>query len=820
MTNEKNLRDLFVATSFDELRTYCDRMLTPRGSDKYNCPNCDSGKGRNGTAAFSIHDENGHGRYKCFACDIHGDIYDLKKLLNDTSDDTSDIAAMQRAAAPPNKKPVEKEIFHPDFLPSATFFTACNGNLSKTEYHRGISLDTLNRFNVGYCENWIQPTSEKMKPSPRLIVPTGDNTYLARDTRQTTKNEYVKLRVGKISGNFFNIECLQNTDKPVFIVEGEIDAMSIIDAGGEAIGILGTGNARAFSQLPLLDGHRFIIALDNDSKDNGTSPGEEAAERLAAAFRLRNIPFLKADTKTLYQNYKDANDALMNNKELFAAAIKDYEAQAEQLHQEQEQQQQEPPKKQKNAPGTARKGKNELSKDYVVTSNNGKVSVLPPALVRAITADHNFLCVRDRGREDVQIFEYTGGYYNLISPDTLRAYAKAYIERVNADALKMKDCDEVAKIIRVGGRSIFPNDLNNDENIINFKNGILHLDTLELTEHSPDINSSVQLNANWDRNKIGKTEVFDSFLETLTNGDTETAKLLMEYMGAVFSNVPGYRFKKFLILYGAGDTGKSQLKAFTEYILGSANHSNIELKRLEDRFGSYAIFGKRLAGTSDMKYVKVSELSTLKQATGGDNIFAERKGQDGFDFTYKGYFWFCANALPKFGGDQGQWVYDRFIPVLCNNVIPVEKRDRKLLDKLIEERDGIVTACVLKFLEVLKNGTTFTEPPSVVANRKQYAIDNSIELSFFDECCTTVKDKRGHVTAKVLYECYKKYCNDKYYLSRKEFTQKAAEYIGTTYENATFKDSHDHLIRYKNLTLTIEAKQEYHYPDQIEKNDV
>lgn len=53
------------------------------------------------------------------------------------------------------------------------------------------------------------------------------------------------------------------------------------------------------------------------------------------------------------------------------------------------------------------------------------------------------------------------------------------------------------------------------------------------------------------------------------------------------------------------------------------------------------------------------------------------------------------NRLPKFGGDDGEWVYNRIIQVECNNVIPLEKQDKHLLDKLYAERVGIVYKAVM-----------------------------------------------------------------------------------------------------------------------------
>lgn len=41
----------------------------------YFCPLCGSGRGANGTAAFSVERDGIHG--KCFSCGFYGDIFDL-----------------------------------------------------------------------------------------------------------------------------------------------------------------------------------------------------------------------------------------------------------------------------------------------------------------------------------------------------------------------------------------------------------------------------------------------------------------------------------------------------------------------------------------------------------------------------------------------------------------------------------------------------------------------------------------------------------------------------------------------------------------------
>ena len=164
------------------------------------------------------------------------------------------------------------------------------------------------------------------------------------------------------------------------------------------------------------------------------------------------------------------------------------------------------------------------------------------------------------------------------------------------------------------------------------------------------------------------TPVFDRYLNTLTNGREDKKRFLLEYLGACLSNVPGFKMKKALFLYGVGDTGKLLLKRLAERLLGIGNYTGIDLSQMEERFGASSIYGKRLADSADMSFMTISELKIFKKATGGDVIRTEFKGKDSFDFTYKGLLWFCMNRLPKFGGDNGQWVYDRIIPVHCPTV--------------------------------------------------------------------------------------------------------------------------------------------------------
>lgn len=307
-----------------------------------------------------------------------------------------------------------------------------------------------------------------------------------------------------------------------------------------------------------------------------------------------------------------------------------------------------------------------------------------------------------------------------------------------------------------------------------------------LTPHSPDVYSTIQIPCRW-TGEATPTPVFDMYMHTLTGGDEAVTKLLLEFMGACLSNVRGYRMKKSLFLVGPGNSGKSQLKALCERLLGRDNFTGIDLKEIEARFGTSSIYGMRLAGSSDMRYMTVSELNAFKLLTGGDCVFAEFKGEQQFKYTYCGLLWFCMNKLPHFGGDTGAWVYDRIMIVHCDNVIENSRQDKMLLEKMYAEREGIVYKCIAALMDVIRNGYRYSEPKCVLDARNTYMEDNSTVITFFHECMVPRKHKDNCTTGK-LYDVYRAWCvdnNNGYAETARAFRDKLCEYLGKDYKELT-----------------------------------
>ncbi|MBQ0134229.1 MAG: hypothetical protein KBS46_03765 [Clostridiales bacterium] len=400
---------------------------------------------------------------------------------------------------------------------------------------------------------------------------------------------------------------------------------------------------------------------------------------------------------------------------------------------------------------------------FVIRDRKGHESISKPLLARYVRENLTYILVRDNATQGILTYVYRDGYYQLYAPEMLKGEIRAMIEAYDERLVSMPVINEVYQILLTDMDYHQQDELNEDESLINIENGLLKVtgESTELLPHTPEVLSTIRIPVRW-TGEAGDTPVFDSYLQQLSGGNNEVIDFLKEFMGVALSNVKGYRMKKALFLVGPGNTGKSQFKRLLERLLGPENFASIDLSTLEARFGTANAYGKRLVGSADLGYASLRELRVFKQMTGGDSIFAEFKGVQSFFFVYVGLILFAMNELPRFGGDNGDWVYDRIIPLRCENVIPAAMQDKALLDKLYAERDGIFYRAVEALQKVMRNGYAFDEPKCVAKERWEYSRVNNSALTFISECMEAIGEQQHKetCTSGIVYRLYRAWCND------------------------------------------------------------
>lgn len=388
---------------------------------------------------------------------------------------------------------------------------------------------------------------------------------------------------------------------------------------------------------------------------------------------------------------------------------------------------------------------------WVYQGSDGGTRINRQALYKYLKENTSFR-VSDRGN----IYYYDGKLYHLITDREFKATIKDYLP---VEFRRSRDWVSVFEEYKSDHPDLIESSLDADEDLIGFTNGVLKLSTMELVPYSEDIMLSRMVPSKYlPKQTLSDAPIFDAFLNQLVCEDPMEKQFILEYLGAIISNVCGYRFKKMLILVGAGNTGKSVLRSLAIQLVGEDNCSTIELKRLQERFGTFQLYQKRLAGSGDMSNLEISDLNVAKELTGGDPIMVEQKGKDGFTFLYRGFLWFNANQLPFFRGDRGMHVYERFMIVRCENVVPEDKRDSQLVEKLMGERDAIASIAVDALKLAVQQGYTFTESECMMLEREQYAINNNSLFLFISDCCCLHAMDKLEIKRSEFNKVYKEYC--------------------------------------------------------------
>lgn len=188
---------------------------------------------------------------------------------------------------------------------------------------RGVSLETARAYGLAFDPAWVSPTALanlraqgkdwSPPPSPRILIPTSEGGYTARATGPNTEPRFRKMKEGP--AGLFNPAALWNqARRPVFIVEGEFDALAVLEAGGLAVALGSVSNQAKLLALveEKAPSGTLILSLDNDEAGRNTSIS------LSAALEGLSVPFVVSDIAC---GLKDPSEALQAKREAFAQTV-------------------------------------------------------------------------------------------------------------------------------------------------------------------------------------------------------------------------------------------------------------------------------------------------------------------------------------------------------------------------------------------------------------------------------------------------------------------------------------------------------------------
>lgn len=241
-------------------------------------------------------------------------------------------------------------------------------------------------------------------------------------------------------------------------------------------------------------------------------------------------------------------------------------------------------------------------------------------------------------------------------------------------------CDAEGRVLPVG-RTGKP--------YINFLNGMLHIDTLELHPHDPSYMSTRQVPCDWNPAAEAPT-----YVEWLIDRVGEKQVGVLEEAISQFldeSRTPN----KGLFLFGPSRSGKSTMLAIAESMVGDPELvAALSLQQLgKDHFASAELYGKALNVAGDLPKGHIEDLSVFKQALGEDPITANRKYGRMFTFKNTAAFLMSANTVPTVSEESSAYL-NRIVPVSFPKTYQ-GKEDPAVKDAILAELPGIAVRWVL-----------------------------------------------------------------------------------------------------------------------------
>jgi putative DNA primase/helicase len=297
--------------------------------------------------------------------------------------------------------------------------------------------------------------------------------------------------------------------------------------------------------------------------------------------------------------------------------------------------------------------------------------------------------------------------------------------------------------------------------LFNCSNGTINLKTGELLPPNPSHLltkiSPVEFNPNT------QCPIWERFLFEVFNGDKEMVGFLQRVIGYALTGDTSEQCLFFL--YGIGRNGKSTLIETLMVLLGDYS-TKAEMRAFMEKNGASVnndiacLAGSRLVcAVESGRNQRINE-SLVKEIVGQDLVTARYLYQEFFSFKPQFKLFLAGNSKPVIkGNDEGIWRRIRLLPFEV--VIPKEKVDKKLPEKLLNELPGILNWAVRGCLDWQKNG--LREPKIVVDATSCYREEMDLLADFFsseviEEAFSEGEKGQTKVSVAEIYKRYTAWC--------------------------------------------------------------
>lgn len=238
-----------------------------------------------------------------------------------------------------------------------------------------------------------------------------------------------------------------------------------------------------------------------------------------------------------------------------------------------------------------------------------------------------------------------------------------------------------------------------DPKYIRFKNGVLDIETLELTSNNGTHLLLNEVPHDW--NPEAESELVDKTFGSIAQGNEAVIANLWEMFG--LSLYRGHDVSRMILLQGSGANGKSTLLDMLKCLLGIENCFSLPIHELGEKFqlvpamGKLALIGDDIA--SD--FVNGKACAVMKKFVTGEAVNDQYKGGATFQFNPYATLIYSCNEIPRFA--DGTFGFERRIhpiPLTARFAPGSDGYDPRLKQKLCAEE--CIEYAIVKAVDALR----------------------------------------------------------------------------------------------------------------------
>jgi putative DNA primase/helicase len=312
-------------------------------------------------------------------------------------------------------------------------------------------------------------------------------------------------------------------------------------------------------------------------------------------------------------------------------------------------------------------------------------------------------------------------------------------------------------------------DFNKDANLVATDNGVLNLDTFELSEHDHRLMQTRKLDCSYDPTK--KDGRFTRFMEEVLP-DQQVREYLQRVCGYALTGEMSERV--FTQLYGPSGSGKSQFIKALFNTMGdyakTASESAFQVRPNSYKGPSedqHQLMGARFVSHAELDESFNLNVSLIKALTGGEKVTTRKLYGNEVTWTPEYTVFMSTNHLPRVSaGEEAYW--NRVKPIYFGQVFvdsegqALNPEDRNLGERMAREEPEVILNWVLEGLKQYRE-RGLDAPPQIAQWRDEYRQQVDSVHQFLteapDEGRIEISPEKT-VSVREFHKAYAAWCSD------------------------------------------------------------